>query len=205
MKSVDVAPFIHASASVHETSVLKSGVKIWDFAQIRESAIIGEETIVGRGAYIDAQVKIGKNCKIQNSALIYAPAIIHNGVFIGPGAIFTNDQNPRAITSEGNLKSAKDWVSQGVEILSGASIGAGAICIAPVKVGAWAMVAAGSVVTKNVPNFALVAGVPARQIGWVGREGHRLVARHSKNSEFECPVSGTCYLETNGLLEERND
>lgn len=162
---------IEESAFVHPTAVLEDGVKIWHNAQVRENARIGKNVIIGKNAYIGAGVEIGDNCKIQNNAMIYEPAKLHNGVFIGPGVILTNDHYPRAINSDGTQKSASDWQPVGVEIEEGASIGAGAICVAPVKIGRWAVVAAGAVVTKDVPPFSLVAGVPARIIAQVDYNG----------------------------------
>jgi carbonic anhydrase/acetyltransferase-like protein (isoleucine patch superfamily) len=116
--------------------------------------------------------------------------------------VLTNDQFPRAINPDGSLKSGSDWEAVGVEIGDGASIGARAVCIAPVKIGAWALVAAGAVVTKDVPNFALVAGVPAKRIRWVGRAGHPLT--DIGDSRFECAVTGTTYKEVkpDELVEE---
>src|SRR3546814_16911284 len=113
---------------------------------------------------------MGDACKLKNYALVYEPARLGHGVFIGPAAVLTNDEFPRAVTPEGDLKSADDWHAVGVEIGDGASIGARAVCIAPVRVGSWALVAAGAVVTTDVPDYALVGGVPARRTGGGGRE-----------------------------------
>jgi len=140
---------------------------------------------------------MGDNCKIQNNALVYEPAILGDGVFIGPGATLTNDLFPRAINPNGGVKSATDWDSVGVVIDAGASIGAGAVCVAPVRVGSWAMVAAGAVVTKDVKSFSLVRGVPARHVGWVGRAGHPLV---SAEGLYRCPLTGEEYREEDGAL-----
>ena len=137
------------------------GTKVWDFSKVCDDVRIGRSSIIGRSVYIGPGVEIGNNCKIQNSVLIYEPAKIGHGVFIGPGVIFTNDLNPRAVTSAFELKTQNDWVKQGVTVEDGASIGAGSICVAPVSIGKWAMVGAGSVVTKDVPDFALVVGNPA--------------------------------------------
>ena len=180
---------IAPNASISDAAKLSDNSSVWDFAQVRENAVIGKNTIVGSYAYIDANVQIGHNCKIQNRALIYDPARIHDGVFIGPGAILTNDKNPRSISVSGELISAKDWEKTGVEILEGASIGAGTICIAPLTIGRWAVVGAGSVVSKTVKDHALVVGNPARQVGWVGYAGVRL-KELSKNF-FECPKTLT--------------
>ena len=138
-------------------------------------------------------MKIGDNCKIQNYALVYEPASLGNGVFIGPAAVLTNDQFPRAVNPDGTLKSASDWEAVGVTIDDGASIGARAVCIAPVRIGKWALVAAGAVVTKDVPNFALVAGVPAKRIRWVGRMG--LPLEDQGGGSWKCPESGELYRE----------
>jgi acetyltransferase-like isoleucine patch superfamily enzyme len=165
---------IAQNASVSDAAKLSENASIWDFAQVRENATIGKNTIIGSYAYIDANVQIGNNCKVQNRALIYDPAIIHDGVFIGPGAILTNDKNPRSISIFGEVKSANDWDKVGVEVFQGAAIGSGAICVAPVKIGKWALVGAGAVVTKDVQDYALVVGNPARQVGWVGKAGKQL-------------------------------
>ena len=162
---------IAQGAVVHETATLEDGVKVWNYAQVRENAHLGKNVIVGKDAYVGSGVHVGENSKIQNGALVYEPAKLHNGVFIGPGVILTNDHYPRAINSDGTQKSASDWQPVGVEIEEGASIGAGAICVAPVKIGRWAVVAAGAVVTKDVPPFSLVAGVPARIIAQVDYNG----------------------------------
>ena len=108
---------------------------------------------------------MGDHCKVQNNALIYEPAWLEDGVFVGPAAVFTNDRFPRAITPDGSLKKAADWDPVGVRVRYGASIGAKAVCVAPVTIGRWALVAAGSVVVTDVPDFALV---PARQHGSCG-------------------------------------
>lgn len=171
-----------------------SDVKIWHNAQVRENAVIGAGSIVGNGVYIGAGVKIGRNCKLQNGALIYEPAVVESGVFIGPGVIFTNDHNPRAVTHELQLKLPHDWVSVGVHVQEGASVGAGSICVAPLKIGRWAMVAAGSIVTRDVSDFALVAGNPARQIGWVSKAGYRLLEDPADPDYLYCSLSGERYL-----------
>ena len=168
---------------------------------IRANAKIGENCIIGRGAYIGTGVEVGDNCKIQNYALVYEPAKLGNGVFIGPAAVLTNDQFPRAVNPDGSIKSASDWDAVGVTIGDGASIGARAICIAPVTIGAWALVAAGAVVTKDVPDYALVAGVPAKRIRWVGRAGVPLES--IGDNQFRCPVTDELYREISNEQLER--
>lgn len=196
-----MSAMISESASVSNLAKLGNKSSIWDFAQVRENASIGKNTVVGSYVYIDANVVIGNDCKIQNRALIYDPAVIHNGVFIGPGVILTNDKNPRAVLATGGVKGPNDWVKVGVEVLEGASIGSGAVCVAPIKIGKWALVGAGSVVTKDVKDFALVAGNPAIQLGWVGRAGIKLL--EIEKNEFQCPVSLTRYTLKDSQLSER--
>jgi len=179
---------IHGSAVVEDTSSIDPSSTIWDFVHTRSGVSIGPGSILGRGVYVGPNVKIGANTKIQNNSLIYDPAVVGDGVFIGPGVIFTNDQYPRAVNPDHSLKSSDDWNPVGVTIRNGASIGAGSVCVAPLEIGEWAMIGAGSVVTKDVPPFALVVGNPAHQVGWVSKTGHRLLPEGP--SKFVCPHSG---------------
>ncbi|MDO5738724.1 MAG: acyltransferase [Ornithinimicrobium sp.] len=189
------------SADVSPEASIGDDTSIWHLAQVREGAVLGRGCVIGRGAYIGTGVQLGDHCKIQNYALVYEPARLGDGVFVGPAAVLTNDTFPRAINPDGSLKSADDWESVGVTIEQGASIGARAVCVAPVTVGAWATVAAGAVVTRDVPAHALVVGVPARRVGWVGRAGTPL-QRTGDPGQWRCPVTGTIYTEHNGTLTE---
>lgn len=193
--TVTIAP----GADVAPSASIGAGSQIWHLAQVREDVTMGPECIVGRGAYIGSGVQIGARCKIQNYALVYEPASLGDGVFIGPAVVLTNDAFPRAVTPDGALKSASDWHAVGVDVRDGASIGARAVCVAPVTVGRWALVAAGAVVTRDVPDFALVAGVPARWVGWVGKAGQRLVP---DGDRWRCPTTGTLYEEHDEMLSE---
>ena len=188
--------------NIDRRAIIGSGTKVWENSQIRENAIIGNNCTIARNVYIGPGVKIGNSVKIQNNALIYEPAVIEDGVFIGPGAIFTNDLHPRAINLDGSKKTEEDWNKEGVKVEYGASIGAGAICIAPVKIGKWSMVAAGSAVTKDVLAFALVAGVPAKQIGWVGKTGVKLIQKEA--NLFVCPETQNQFKLSDGTLVEIN-
>lgn len=184
---------IHDTADVAASARVADSARVWHYAQIREDAIIGENCIVGRGAYVGTGVEVSDNCKIQNYALVYEPAKLARGVFIGPAVVFTNDQFPRAINADGTPKSASDWEPVGVTVGEGASIGAKSVCIAPLTIGAWALVGSGSTVVKDVPNFALVVGNPARRVGWVGKAGHPL--NQQGNDVWVCPQTGATFRQ----------
>ncbi|CAB4911417.1 unannotated protein [freshwater metagenome] len=188
------------SADVDARASIGDGTSIWHLAQVREGATIGQNCVIGRGAYIGPGAALGDNIKVQNYALVYEPAVVESGVFIGPAVVLTNDTYPRAINPNGALKTSHDWDPVGVTIREGASIGARAICVAPVTVGRWAMVAAGSVVTRDVADFALVAGVPAQRIGWVGRAGVQLDSVGA--GRWICPRTAMSYVEVSGFLRE---
>ena len=194
--TVRIAP----SADVSPQASIGDGSAIWHLAQVREGAVLGGNCIVGRGAYVGTGVVMGDNCKLQNYALVYEPARLGHGGFVGPAVCFTNDHFPRSVTPDGQLKRGDDWEAVGVTCLDGASIGARSVCVAPVTIGRWALVAAGSVVVKDVPDFALVAGVPARRIGWVGRAGVPLT--DTGDGRWICPETGAAYMEHDGTLTE---
>jgi len=191
------------SADVAGNAEIGDGSSIWHLAQVRENVQMGENCIVGRGAYIGTGVVMGDNCKVQNYALVYEPAELGDGVFIGPAVVLTNDTYPRAINPDGTQKSAHDWEPVGVTIGRGAAIGARATCVAPVRIGEWATVAAGAVVVKDVPAYALVAGVPARRLGWVGEAGVPLIPGETDGS-WVCPSTGTRYIENDETLSKEN-
>ncbi|GAB3041567.1 acyltransferase [Parafrigoribacterium mesophilum] len=184
---------IHPTADVAGSASIGAGSKVWQYSHVREDARIGQNCVIGRGVYVGPAVQLGDNCKVQNYALLYEPAQLGDGVFVGPAVVFTNDQFPRAVNPDGTLKSGEDWDAVGVTVLEGAAIGAGSVCIAPVTIGRWSLVGAGSTVVKNVPDFALVVGSPARRIGWVGRSGRRLA--EESPGVWVCPVTGQHYRQ----------
>jgi acetyltransferase-like isoleucine patch superfamily enzyme len=186
-----VSGHIAPSADVAASAQVGDGTSIWDLAQVRADAQVGPGCVIGRGAYIGSGVHLGRHCKVQNYALVYEPADLGDGVFIGPGAVLTNDRYPRAVNPDLTLKSAADWQPVGVTVGEGAAIGARAVCVAPVTIGRWASVAAAAVVTKDVPDFALVVGAPARRVGWVGKAG---VPLEPDGDGWRCPVSGERYV-----------
>jgi UDP-2-acetamido-3-amino-2,3-dideoxy-glucuronate N-acetyltransferase len=192
---------VHPSADVDQRARLGDGTSVWHLAQVREHAVLGEGCVVGRGAYVGIGVRMGDHCKVQNYALVYEPAVLGNGVFVGPAVVLTNDQYPRAIAPDLSPKQADDWHPVGVTVGDGASIGARAVCVAPVRIGAWALVAAGSVVVKDVPDFALVAGVPARRVRWVGHAGVPL--EPAGTDLWRCPETGCLYFEEGEALQEK--
>ncbi len=176
---------IHPTADVSDRAALGEGSSVWNQAQIREGSRLGSGCIVGKDAYVDFDVIVGDLCKIQNGAMLYHGVTLEDGVFVGPGAIFTNDRRPRAINVDGTLKGAEDWAVARTHVERGAAIGAGAVLVAGVRVGRWAMIGAGAVVTRDVPPHALVAGNPARSLGWVCACGDRLDSARAR-----CPICG---------------
>ncbi|MFJ4792964.1 acyltransferase [Kitasatospora purpeofusca] len=189
---------VEATADVDGRAVLGAGTTVWHLAQVREDAVIGADCIIGRGAYVGPGVRIGDRVKLQNHALVYEPAVLEDGVFVGPAAVLTNDLYPRSVDVDGRLKRGEDWHARGVTLRRGCSIGGRAVLVAGVTVGRWALVAAGAVVHRDVPDFALVAGVPARRIKWVGRAGEPL--RPAGADRWVCPRTGEEYREHDGLL-----
>lgn len=168
-----MANFIHPTADISSEAQIGRNVKIWHQVQIREKVQIGSNCILGKNVYVDFGVKIGKNCKIQNSVSIFQGVKIEDGVFVGPHVCFTNDKYPRAITPGGKLKASEDWQVSPTVVKKGASIGANATILPGITIGKWAMIGSGSVVTKNVPDYGLVIGNPAKLVGKVDKFGKK--------------------------------
>ncbi len=161
------SPRIHASATVSPEATVGDGTQIWLHCQVRERVTIGKNCIFGKSIYVDPDVSIGDNVKIQNNVSIYVGVTIESGVFVGPHVCFTNDKVPRAVNPDMSLKGADDWTVTKTLVKEGAALGANSTIVCGITVGRWAMVGSGSVVTKDVPDHALVLGNPARRVGWV--------------------------------------
>jgi acetyltransferase-like isoleucine patch superfamily enzyme len=169
-----VASLIHETAEVSDRAQIGENTRIWHQAQIRENARVGHNCVIGKGVYVDHDVVIGDNVKIQNGAFIYYGATLEDGVFVGPGACLTNDKYPRAITPAGDLKGEEDWQMQSIVVRRGASVGARAVVLPGTVVGRFAMIGAGAVVAKDVPDHGLVQGNPAQLVGFVCACGRKL-------------------------------
>ncbi|MBK6662002.1 MAG: N-acetyltransferase [Thermoflexaceae bacterium] len=189
---------VHPTAEVSDRANIGEGASIWHQAQVRENAGIGPGCIIGKGVYIGADVQVGANCKVQNYSCVYEGTTLEDGVFVGPEVVFTNDRFPRAINPDGSLKSASDWECVGATVEYGAAIGSRSVVLPGVRIGRWALVGAGTVVTKDVPSHALVIGHPGRQVGWVCQCAHRL------DDALACGECGRRYQRTAdglGILE----
>ena len=192
--SIDPTARVHASAHIEDGATLGAGTSAWHQAQVRTGAVVGSGTIIGKGAYIGADVHVGANCKIQNYSCVYEGTTLEDGVFVGPEVVFTNDRFPRAINPDGTIKAARDWDCIGATVRFGAAVGSRSVVLPGIIIGRWALVGAGSVVTKDVPDHALVVGNPAHAIGWVCVCARRL------DADLRCPACSRAYtLSATGL------
>ena len=183
--AVFTLPFVHESAIVEPDVVIGAGTMIWHHSHIRTGATIGERCVLGKNVFVDAGVDIGCGVKIQNNVSVYWGVRLADEVFVGPSAVFTNDRFPRAASTDWEV--VETWVRQG------ASIGANATIVCGVEIGAWATVAAGSVVTRSVAPHELVAGNPARRLGWVCRCGRVLARTTGEVAATTCAACGETF------------
>lgn len=185
MKSKDY--YVHPSAWVDEGAKIGTGTKIWHFCHLMPGAVVGESCSLGQNVFVASGVHIGNRVKVQNNVSLYEGVICEDEVFLGPSMVFTNVTNPRAGVER------KTEYRQTL-IQKGATIGANATLLCGHTIGTYAFVAAGAVVTRDVPAYALVAGVPARQIGWMSAHGEKL--SFGEDQRATCPATGTVYLKT---------
>ena len=182
--------FVHESSYVDDGVEIGEGTKIWHFCHIQKGAQIGEKCSLGQNVNVSNNVKIGNGCKLQNNVSVYEGVELEDFVFCGPSMVFTNDLTPRAKYPKGREGYKKTLLK------TGATVGANATIVCGHTLGEWCMIASGAVVTKNVKKYALMAGVPAKQIGWVCECGEVL------KSGFTCEKCGRKYLESEDGLEE---
>ena len=182
--------FVHESSYIDENVTIGEGTKIWHFCHIQKGAVIGNNCSFGQNVNVSNNVKIGSGVKVQNNVSIYEGVELEDYVFCGPSMVFTNDLTPRAKYPKGSAGYKKTLLKKG------ATVGANATVVCGHTLGKWSMVAAGAVVTKNVPDYALVAGVPAVQIGWVCECGSRL------GDDLVCSACGRKYREAEGTITE---
>ena len=184
--------FVHPSSIVHESAILGEGTKVWQFCHIMQQAQIGKDCSFGQNVMVGPGVRIGNNCKVQNNVSIYEGVECDDDVFMGPSMVFTNVINPRsAVNRKSEFKPTR--------VGRGATIGANATIVCGTKLGQYCFIGAGAVVTKDVPDFALVYGTPARQFGWMSRFGQRL--NFDSSGQAQCPESGEYYtLNSQGVV-----
>jgi UDP-2-acetamido-3-amino-2,3-dideoxy-glucuronate N-acetyltransferase len=179
---------IHPTAEVSPDAVIGPGTSIWNQVQVREGARIGAGCVIGKNTYVD--VVVGEHVKIQNNCSLYRGVTIEDGVFIGPHVCFTNDRVPRAVNVDGSLKAVDDWEVSPILVRRGAALGAASVILPGVTLGAWAMIGSGSVVTRDVEDYALVVGNPARRIGAACPCGQPLHDEEGRRFSGTCPSCG---------------
>lgn len=183
---------IHPSAIVDEGAQIGAGSRVWHWVHICSQAVIGEGCSLGQNVFVGNQVKIGNRVKIQNNVSVYDNVTLEDDVFCGPSAVFTNVYNPRAAVERKN--EYRDTV-----VKQGATLGANCTIVCGTTIGQYAFIGAGAVVNKPVPDFALMVGVPARQIGWMSRHGEQLDLPLTGEGEAHCPHTNDLYILKNGI------
>ncbi len=187
MPSDELKYFVHESAYVDDGAQIGEGTRIWHFAHVMGGAVLGENCNLGQNVHIASDVTLGSNVKVQNNVSIYTGTIIEDDVFLGPSCVFTNVTNPRS-------QVVRQKLYERTLLRRGVTVGANATVVCGIEVGRHAFIAAGAVVTRDVPDYALMVGTPARQDGWMSRHGHRLLDP-SNDGTMACPESGLRYRE----------
>ena len=193
---------IHPHAFIHETAVIDAGAqigensKVWHFCHLMGGAVIGKNCSLGQNVFVASSVVLGDGCKVQNNVSLYEGIICEEEVFLGPSCVFTNVKNPRS-----SVNRRAEYLR--THVGRGATIGANATIVCGLSLGAYCFVGAGAVVTRNIPEFALVVGSPARQIGWMSRRGERL--NFNDEGMAECPISGDRYKLKEGIVSLISD
>ena len=188
------APVIHPTAIVDVGAKIGAGTRVWHWVHVSAGAVIGECCSLGQNVFVGNTVRIGNNCKIQNNVSVYDNVILEDDVFCGPSMVFTNVYNPRSAVSR------KDEYRDTI-VRRGATLGANCTIICGVTIGEYAFIAAGAVVNRDVPAYALVAGVPGRQIGWMSEFGERIPLPLTGDSQFTCPHTHKSYRLLRGRME----
>jgi UDP-2-acetamido-3-amino-2,3-dideoxy-glucuronate N-acetyltransferase len=184
--------YAHPTSCIDEPCEIGAGTRIWHFSHVMSGAVVGERCVLGQNVFVADGVRIGSNVKIQNNVSLYTGVELEDDVFCGPSCVFTNVTNPRS-------QIVRHHLYETTKVGRGVSIGANATIVCGVRIGRYAFVGAGAVVVNDVPDYALMLGVPARQCGWMSRHGHRLVERNAAGY-FVCPESGWRYEEMAGQL-----
>lgn len=180
--------YVHPTAVIDEPTKIGRGAKIWHFCHVMRGAEIGEECNLGQNVFVASRARIGRNCKIQNNVSLFEGVILEDNVFCGPSVVFTNIKNPRCEVS-------RRGAYEPTYVEQGATLGANSTIICGIRIGRYAFIGAGAVVTADVPPYALMAGVPARRIGWSGRSGARLKPVPGRPGLYACPETGEQYLQ----------
>ena len=186
---------VHETAIVDEGAVIGEGSRVWHFVHVCSGAVIGKKVSLGQNVFVGNRVTIGDRCKIQNNVSVYDNVHLEEGVFCGPSMVFTNVHNPRGLIER------KDQYRDTL-VKKGATLGANCTIVCGVDIGEYAFVAAGAVITKNVKPYALMAGVPARQIGWMSQYGEQIPLPLAGEGEYICPHAGQRYQLNDDHLAE---
>jgi UDP-2-acetamido-3-amino-2,3-dideoxy-glucuronate N-acetyltransferase len=196
MKEENSEFFVHESSYVDEGVKIGKGTKVWHFCHLMGPSMIGEDCNFGQNVVVSPRVTLGKNVKVQNNVSIYTGVICEDDVFLGPSMVFTNVYNPRSAVNRKNEYKV-------TLVKKGATIGANATIVCGVEIGKYAFIGAGAVVNRNVPDYALVVGNPGRQIGWMSKNGRRLV--FDETNKAKCPETQEEFLLLNGKVKSRKD